>query len=334
MPFSLYDGAPLQCSEDGTVFMNLFMDPDSSTEVLFAFGPDGKKTAYPLEEIHDLYGVEDTLSVDATDAGVSFLVRATRDSATEFPAARKTPRYTGQYGWYIAQFDRNGSYKDSFAVDIPHFNPARIAQFDTGQYLVLGIDALETVPKLAMVDSDGTLRRFLNPAKPLPLNSPRLESGLNPSAPKEQRRSLEGAIAVLSYQLTHHGSAIDLLESGSEGPIYEVFADGSMNAIPVRRHPGYELDSLIPSNGKTLFLRFRPDGNEAVKAGQGIIEEIDVTDGTPLKQISFPGLSLWDILCIHDDRSDILRTRQTSSGSTIFDIYKADLVPAPANAAQ
>jgi hypothetical protein len=331
--------APLQCSEDGTIFMDMFIPPNFSQEIMFALGPDGKKTSYPFEDIHDLYGVasQNPVSVDAADAGVSFLLYGTRDSAAEFPTAGKAPRYTGERDWYIVRFDRDGSYKGSVPIDIPHFEPARIAEFDTGQYLVLGSDTLEPVPKVAMLDSDGRLRRFLNPPNPLPGNSPSLApslSHLNPSMSKEKRHSIQIRQAVLSYQLTHHGNAIDLLEPGSQEPILEVFPDGSVNAIPVGPHPGYDLDSLISSDGKTLLVRFRPTGNKYVEPGEGIIEEIGVTDGTPLKRISFPELSLLDVLCIHDGKAEILRSRKTSTDSMIFDIYQADLVPAPANTAQ
>jgi hypothetical protein len=338
MASSQYNGPLRQCTEDGTVFVEFFMPSDFSTGILFAFGPHGKKTAYPFDEIHDLYDVGDKLSIDTTDAVVSFLSRGTRDSTTKFPTPGKTPRYTGEHNWYIVRFDRDGNYKDSIPIDIPHFNPANIAQFDTGQYLVLGFDSLDLVPKVAMVDADGTLRQFLDPPKPLPINSHLVDPGLNPSVPKERFHSFQVFMAVFNYQLTHHGSAIELLEPGSDGPILEVFPDGSMNAIPIQPHPGYELNALIPSNGKTLFVRFRPAGDNALKPGQGIIEEIAVADGTPLKRISFPGLHLWDILCIHDGNAEILREPKTSTASStpagIFEIYTANLVPAKANAAQ
>jgi hypothetical protein len=337
VPSPVYDG-PAQCTENEVVFIDFYFDTPShfSEETLFALGPDGKKTVYLFEDIHDLYDVagQIPISVDVTDAGISFLLYATRDSNTDFPAAGKKTRYIGVHNWYIARFDRDGSYKNSFAIDIPHFLPQRIVEFDTGQYLVLGMDTLEAIPKLAMVYSDGQLRSFLNPPKPLSIKSPFEESQLNPSTSKERLHSFQVQQGLQNYQLAHHGGAVVLLEPGTQGPIFEVFSDGSVNAIPIRPQPGYELDSFIPSNEKTLFVRFRTAGNDALKPGQGIVEEVDVADGTPLKQISFPGLYLSDILCIHDGRAEILRTRKTPTDSTIFEIYKADLVPAPANAAQ
>jgi hypothetical protein len=193
---------------------------------------------------------------------------------------------------------------------------------------------MESILKLALLDSDGQLRLFLDPKEALPGNSPSLASmlsHLDPSAAKEWRHSFQVQQAARVYQLTHHGTAVELLEPGSPGPIFEVFPGGVVNTIPIRKHPGYELDSIIPSNGKTLFVRFRPTGNEGVKPGQGVVQEIDPTDGTPLKRVSFQGLSLWDILCVHDDTGEILRTSQPSK---IFDVYQADLIPAPTKAAQ
>jgi hypothetical protein len=339
MPSPLYE-APLPCTEDGTVFMDLYMPPRFDSEVLFAFEPDGKKTTYRFEDIPDLYDLANKFhfSVDATDAGVSFLIRATRDSAKEFPTAGKDPRYTGEHNWYITRFDRDGSYKNSFAIDIPHFEPERIAQFDTGQYLVLGMDKLEPSPKLAMLDSDGTLRRFLNSPESLAIKSPFPEPPKSSSTTKERLHSIQVQLALQNYQFAHHGSAVVLLEPGSQGPVFEVFPDGSVNTIPIQPQPGYALDSIIPSNGKNLFVRFRVPGDAFWGQGQGLIEEIDITDGTSLKRISFPEFSLWDILCIHDDKAKILRTSKPSNASStaarIFDIYQADLAPAPANAAQ
>ena len=258
MPSPLYE-APLPCAEDGTVFIDLYMPPRFTSEVLFAFGPDGKKTTYQYEDIPDLYDLAGQLpfSVDVTDTNVSLLIWATKDSAKESPAAGKAPRYTGDHYWYIARFDRNGSYKNSFAIDIPHFEPERIAQFDTGQYLVLGMDKLEPSPKLAMLDSDGTLRRFLDPPKSLAIKSPFQEPKQNGSATKEWLHSVQVQQGLQNYQLAHHGSAIVLLEPGSQGPVFEVFPDGSVNTIPIQPQPGYALDSIIPSNGKNLFVRFR-----------------------------------------------------------------------------
>ncbi|MGC1783167.1 MAG: hypothetical protein WA708_11660 [Acidobacteriaceae bacterium] len=340
VPSPVYD-EPTQCTENGTVFINFYFDTPShfSEETLFALDPHEKKTTYLLEDIHDLYDHSwIPFSVDATDAGVSFLIYATRDSTTKFSAEGKRARYTGEHSWYIARFDRDGSYKDSVPVDIPHFLPERIAQFDSGEYLVLGTDKLEANPKLAVLDSDGTLRSFLNPPKPLPVKSPFEEARLSRSLSKERRDSIQLQQGLQEYQLSHHGSAIDLLEPGTQGPVFEVFPDGSVNAIPIRPQLGYELDSIFSSSGKNLFVRFRIPGDGFWGQGKGLIEEIDVTDGTPLKRISFPEFSLWDILCIRDGKATILRTRKPSNASStatrIFDIYQADLVPAPAIATQ
>lgn len=341
VPTSVYD-APAQCTEDGTVFVDFYFDTPShfSEETLFALDPNGKETTYLMEDIHDLDTLANKLhfSVDAKDTGVSFLIRATPNSAKEFPVGGNGPHYTGDDYWYIVRFDRNGSYKNSFAIDIPHFLPERIAQFDTGDYLVLGMDKLGSSPKLAMLDSDGTLRSFLNPPRPLPLKSPFQESRLSRSLSKEQRDSFQVQQGLQEYQLSHHGSAVVLLEPGTQGPMFEVFPDGSVNTIPIRPQPGYELDSIIPSNGKNLFVRFRVPSDAFLGQGQGLIEEIDVTDGRPLKRISFSDFSLWDILCIHDGKAKILRTRKPenapSTATRIFDIYQADLIPAPASALQ
>jgi hypothetical protein len=116
---------PVRCSEDGTVFAHVFTPPDYGTLTLFALNPQGGTTAYSFEKIHDLYDVagQNSTSEDATDTSVLFLVYGTRDSATDFPTAGKKPRYTGEHGWYIARFDRDGSYKNSTSIDIPHFEP-------------------------------------------------------------------------------------------------------------------------------------------------------------------------------------------------------------------
>ena len=72
--------------------------------------------------------------------------------------------------------------------------------------------------------------------------------------------------------------------------------------------------------------------------GRGLMRKPTSQTEHRLKRISFPEFSLWDILCIHDDKAEILRTSKPSNAlsttARIFDIYQADLAPAPANAAQ
>jgi hypothetical protein len=76
----------------------------------------------------------------------------------------ESPRSVGERKHYLAKFDRDGSYKGSVQVE-ESLLVNRIGMFGSGNFLVSGVDRNTNHPALALLNSDGALRRLLDVPK-------------------------------------------------------------------------------------------------------------------------------------------------------------------------
>lgn len=309
-----WGGLP-QCASDGTMFVNYVLPGFQFLhQSLNSFNPDGHSQAFDTSRITDLYDTSSgALTFGAGEDAVVMLLRATKDPTTSSEAPQGAAAgqtgpdrvYTGEHGWFIAIFDRSGNYKKSFQVSTLGFEPLRMGVFDSGDILVLGVDPINRVPKLALFDPSGDVKRFLTPPEDLPTESAFITSS-NVTAPenkfsKDNIQSMKLRQSLGFYQITQVKDSLLLVEPGSTGPIFEARPNGAVRAVPIKTPEGFVLDSVVPSDSG-LFVRLRRKGTFSGKDADAIMYQINPTDGTPIKQIHMGNMSVWSVACVHDDK--------------------------------
>jgi hypothetical protein len=102
------------------------------------------------------------MSFFPSDSVVGFLVRASK----ELPGAPGTGKSPAGIPWnkyhsYIAEFDRNGSYKESIELPMTYVL-SHFAILPSGEFLVTGYDELNSTPKLLFLNSSGQVVRSID----------------------------------------------------------------------------------------------------------------------------------------------------------------------------
>jgi len=296
---------PALCANDGTAFLNMLVpaaldgQPIASAVRMSKVGPplevtvsvplSGDAHEFRLDQVNDPHDVR-LKGANVLDSEVVLLVIAAAENKRgkeTISAANGTKRELdanlAERHDYFVIFDRQGNYEKKVQVE-DIFGLYRFAQFSSGTFLVLGLDKQDHSPKLAMLNDDGTLLRYLE----IPKND----------APKSMFGTLNGtgkgpAIYVAPAQLVPHGDSIIIVQNKSKFPLLEVSPGGAIRVIKSKLPSGVQIERLIPSD-KNFYVR--GDG-----PGDKMIYELNDRTGTVLRRFPVsdgePGAN---VACIHD----------------------------------
>jgi hypothetical protein len=301
--------APLQCGADGTVYINNFVPPDFASQQLFGFSEGGSVYQFNMGSITDLYSPGNgPKSWFPGKSLVAFLLWATSDTEERTQAilspktsdASTGKEFAGKRYWYIAEFSAQGNYISSAKLDIPSFEPARIAVLDTDEFVILGLDRASGVPRLALLDKSGRLEQYLEPPADFPTKSKLMPASRFSKDDKDEAELFAKSQALGFYQMVRHKDAILMAEPGSEGPLFEVGPGGALRTVNVVPPKGFVIDSVLPSDSG-LYVRFRRTGTNDGRNDDAAVYEINESDGSPLEKIQLANLTMWDVICVHKD---------------------------------
>ncbi len=291
---------PFQCTEDGTVFVDMvpaggqfqppvFVPPSL---LLTSVSPSGHANTFPLDQATEqLYDVRE---VDhyASDSEVIFLIRAAKENK---PVKRTYIKPDGTQGeftknsaernLYIVRFDRDGNYKKTIEVDVS-FEIEQIGVFPSGIFLAFGYDENDHSPKLAMLKDDATLLRLLQIPKG---DAPESMFGTKDSSGKGKAAYLAPA------QFVPEGHSIIVVQNKTNFPLLDVNEGGAITAIRTRLPKNTQIDGLITSD-LNLYARVNSATDDA-------IYEISAHDGTVMRRFQLSdGRTASGVACVHDGK--------------------------------
>jgi hypothetical protein len=282
LPFGSLYTLPIQCAPDGALFVNSVNPKDPGQQTLYSV--HGKKTqTYLLSAISDLHDIQQ-FSFFPTDSQVGILVRASKEPVGQpGPGKSHAGISWGKYHYYIALFDRNGSYKESIELsmfDGPDASVSHIALLPSGEFLVVGYDRLNSVTRLLLLSSGGQIVRTLDlPASRTASPDTTFRSGTGMMAAAD----LIGSIAFVAWNQ-------DILVSrrNSPDPILDVRPGGGVREVTVQPPPGWLFEEMI-SAGDRWVARFHTASaaqNAPEKPGEHVFYELHPEDaGLALKLI-------------------------------------------------
>jgi hypothetical protein len=285
-------GPPLLCDPDGRILFRLAM-PDTGTEDPVSVSPDGKTvTRFNKEKVSD---------IPQPNLGSTFLSGAD----VYILAWGKMPSQTGRK-WKIApfvvRFESDGRYAGSVPLDLP-FHPLQLGVFGDGDFLIAGAEESTCEPRLAIVASNGQLRRMIElkgdvhaqeestgSAKEKekdPTALPRYSSSDSQFAP-----SLFNA--VYGAQIAQDGPNL-LLFRPTNSPVFSVSPSGEVHAHKLKVEGDFNMHTIkaTPNAWIVEFLRQVPH-SEAVEMST---YAFDPETGAPLREYSFPGDAGWGLAC-------------------------------------
>jgi hypothetical protein len=205
---------------------------------------------------------------------------------------------------YIVQFQRDGTFLRSVALDVP-FTPQQIGAFPSGGFLVAGAAKDGSFrPVVALVKSDGQLDRYLELKGDIrAAQAGKKEDAKDPVAlPRwsthgtENKQSL--TVAENLSLVVADGRNLLLLRSGQKTPIFSVSPGGEVRAIVPDVPPGFTLYDLRAGQNIWVALYTHPHSDDPKDASVNIeTYALDPVSGKAIARYVYPGFIGLGLAC-------------------------------------
>jgi hypothetical protein len=187
---------------------------------------------------------------------------------------------------FLSTSNHDGGLSDLLALDF-HFKPLKIAAFASGDFLILGWDSANELPVLAMLNEDGTIRRFID-----------LDEMQRPEGSATRSMDLISAAAFVPF-----GDDILLTFPGTTHPLRLLRATGQDRSIALSIPAGFVLHDVLGSDGRyTLVARVEamPSAEQtktpAPPPEQRLLE-FPASGGRPLQEFTFDKVPIAAVTC-------------------------------------
>lgn len=205
---------------------------------------------------------------------------------------------------YIVQFQRDGAFVKSIALDLP-FTPQQIGAFPSGGFLVAGAARDGSLkPIVALLKSDGQLDRYLELKGDIrPAQPDKKEDTKDPVAlprwaahGEENKQSL--AVAENLSLIVADGRNLLLLRSGQKTPVFSVSPGGEVRAITPNVPSGFTLYDLRVSQDMWVAVYTHPHSDDPKNAAVDIeTYALDPSSGKAIARYIYPGFMGFGLAC-------------------------------------
>ena len=301
---------PLQCSSDGTVFIRMIEPPRFTNSRIYAISPDHQVRQYNQELIGELHDVQ-LRGYFGSEEEVLLLVFATRDDKKQAATLRlpdgqvkEQTVSAGEHHYFVAVFDRDGTFKKSIGID-DAIEPRQVARFPSGEFLVYGMETESQSARLALLNPDGTILRFLS----TPSFSQKTLSDLRHGVP-----GLPKSFGVVpATQLLLFRENVLVISEGVREPVLEINNAGNIRVVQIRLPDDYVVEGFVPST-KHWYVAAAPSApiGKFVDSSSNILFEINPEDGAPLRRLEPQNANVGDLACAPDD--DFIAFRRDKEG--------------------
>ena len=298
-------GYPPHCSSEGTTYLEIYDKAELAKGVavaeLYSISPTGKITRIQRQYPQNAKDIN-VLSVYPGDDEIATLLSAEQSSNAEDDPHADTLRY------YISLSKSDGTFLKLLTLALK-FNPVKIAVLDSGKFAALGVDPLNRLPVLALLDADGTYIRPIDfDATPYgPANSLKTIFQQKEKTGSSQEATLA---AIHLAQFAPYGSKALFYQPGSNLPLRILGSAGEENTIRISPPRGYVLESIVsaPQDGP-MIVRVQAISGFAELQAKGVVEnppqklvELNRYTGEAIRFLNVSGANTQEITCAEADR--------------------------------
>lgn len=232
-----------QCDTEGYLFLDMLDPKDLDKHTFVSVRGKESQTYLPsaISDLHDIF----ILGFFPSESIVGFLVRGSKDLPVHGPSGHgKSPAGIAwsSYHSYIAEFNRDGSYKGSIQLPIS-YHIYRFAIFPSGEFLVIGYDRINSTVRLLLLSSSGQILRTIDlPASRTPA------TGNAPYGSVDEARATTKLMGT--YVFTPYNEDILVWLMNGNDPILDVNSEGGGREVPLQAPPGFVFVDMVPSNDR------------------------------------------------------------------------------------
>ena len=219
------------------------------------------------------------------DSALVTLMEAQKRDAADTEVPPREIRY------YLSASDHDGDENKLVALDLP-FKPLKVAQFGSGEFVVLGWEGANQLAKVAILKEDGTLRRFLD------LDERSAGSKTPATTEGATLASLTGAAFV------PFGRSVLLTYPGTVKPIRVLNGFGEGGSLSLEFPAGYQLHDVLDSgHGSTIVARVEESADlhtgksEEVAPRRQRMLEFSALTGKRIREFIFDNVPISAVTC-------------------------------------
>jgi len=300
---------PVECTSKGDIVLQIPRPPDFAAISVVSLRLDGART-FDMSTVPKLNDIR-LHSVYPGDDTELFLVTATADS-TQSDVRMRTPQgdvmskkvWQGEHRNYLVLFGLDGVYQST--VELPsRYDYRKAAVLPSGDFLLLGYDSVNRIPRLQLVNASGQHVRDLEIPAAF-LNDETLKKGAEGS--EWDKALAAGSLATL-WQFASVQGKVLLYKPHTKAAALELDAGGAVREVPIAAPTGYELDSFLQSNDRWLVRFRRADVNKnaegtydaSAHAHNYLLAELVSEDGSVQRTFDLEKDALFDVACEADN---------------------------------
>lgn len=239
-------GYPAYSSGDGTLFVAMY-DPSTQTSDfvvadLYSISADGTVTKVRRDFPQQMDRVE-VKSVYPEDTLIATLVLG---------VPQKTSSDEGRppFRYFISLSKRDGTFEKLISLDLK-FTPLKIAVLGSGRFIALGVDEVNKIPVLALLDTDGTFIRSIDLDNRPFDNSASLQAIYRDAAGGTASTT---QIAATSAAFVPFGVKVLFYVPGSKLPVHILGEGGEEDSVQLHLPPQYLLETMLPSDKNDTWV--------------------------------------------------------------------------------
>jgi hypothetical protein len=318
---------PIFCEQDGSILLRS-VTPDAVVNDPVRVSNNGQSVI--RFEKHKISDITRPVLLNVFPSGSNVYVLLSGSISPGQENRWRTPKNeikTQQVNLFIARFSTDGRYSGAVILDLP-FNPLQLGVFQNGQFLVAGADPATGEPRVAIVNSDGHLRRFLRLKGDVHRQRNADRSGKKKDLTAFPALDSSGAgkslIDVVSRsQIASDGSNL-LLFRQATGRVFSISSSGKVRRHNIKLSGNFELFTVKAARNFWVMELLRDSG-----LGNGAelsIYGFDPASDRLMRQYIFPKDFGWGLACTDGHQFTIV-TADNEKG--VLDLVKLGLTTNP-----
>jgi hypothetical protein len=297
--------APVLCQSDGGVLLRLAM-PGTGLEDPVSVSEDGKTVVrFDRSKINDISRPTIRgLFPKGTDVYVLVMGSIPLGSEIKLrkPNGEVVSEPTSKTSFFVGRFRQDGTYTGSVPLELP-FKALQLGVFDDGDFLIAGMDPSTSEPRVAIVASNGQLRRLLDLTGDVhPLDGSSQGGDRDPAALPHNKpwRGFAESLrdVVLTSQIAEDSRGL-LLFRPSSGPVFSISPAGEVRARKLRVEGTYRLFTIKRARDSWIVEYIHDVSGSA--AQEFSTYEFDPDSGGPTREYFFPTDLGWGLACADGD---------------------------------
>jgi hypothetical protein len=323
-------GAPLLCDRDGRILFRL-ATPEAGVEDPVSVSKDGKTVVrFSREKINDVPRPA-LLSVFLLGSEVYILTRGNiplgYQTRLRNPTGEVVNQPASKAATFVVHFEPDGNYAGAVRLDVP-FNPLHLGIFQNGDFLIAGAEPSTGEPRVAIVASNGQLRRLVELKGDVHAQEESDTSGKvagkDPTALPRFTSAGSAAPSLLNVvgtsQIANDGPNL-LLFRPTNGAVFSILPSGEVRIHKLKVAGNYRLYT-IKATGNSWIVEFLHDvpNSTAVELST---YAFDPDGGAPLREYFFSTDLGWGLACTDGDEFTFVMANQKTNALKLVKLAPA-----------